>query len=280
MNSIVPVLVTAYNRPDYLLSLLDCLKADKIPLLYIYSDGPKSPEQNEPVIEVRNICKQIDWCEVNLIERDVNLGLGPSVRAAVTEVLTQHESVIVFEDDLICVPGTYNYLVAALSEYRKYENVMSVTAWTHPNIIPEDIVEQPYFDGKGECWAWATWKESWIGMDTHPIDMMLKCIAKGIDIKKYGSDLPKLAHQTIEKNTWAIGWWYLHFLKGGLCMRPPYSMAEHIGWDSRGTTALEEMKVWSNPPLKPSPKIPDIWPEPIEHPECLILWKKSIGDTI
>ena len=276
----VPVLITAYNRPDYLLSLLKCLKNDNVPLIYIYSDGPRLFEHTESVIEVRNICKNIDWCKVVLVEREKNWGLGPSVRAAVTDVLSQHKSVIVFEDDLIFVPGTYNYLVSALNAYCKHDIVMSVTAWTHPNIIPKDVVDKPYFDGKGECWAWATWRDSWKGMDTHPLDMMLKCLAKGIDIEKYGSDLPKLAHQSLEKNTWAVGWWYLHFLKGGICMRPPHSLVEHIGWDCRATTTLEDMKVWSNPPLKPAPIVPYVWPDPVEHPDCKNLWKKSIGDII
>ncbi len=52
--------------------------------------------------------RAIDWCKVVICERESNLGLGRSILTGVTEVLNNHESAIVHEDDLICVPGTYD----------------------------------------------------------------------------------------------------------------------------------------------------------------------------
>ena len=66
----------------------------------------------------------------------MNLGLGKSIISGVTEVFDKHQSAIIFEDDLVCVSGAYQYLVAALSEYADDTKMMSVTGWTHPKVTP------------------------------------------------------------------------------------------------------------------------------------------------
>ena len=109
--------------------------------------------------------RAINWCEVVLCERESNLGLGRSILTGVTEVLGKYETVIIFEDDLICVPGTYEYLCAALDQYKDDDRVMSVTGWTHPLVTPSDVIDLPYFDGRAECWVWGTWARAWHGME-------------------------------------------------------------------------------------------------------------------
>lgn len=277
-SQIIPVIVFAYNRPDLLKQVLQCLEEENIPKLYIYSDAPAESKDLLAVNEVRRMIKAIDWCEAISVERKNNLGLGTSIKRGVSEVLENFDAAIVFEDDLICVPGTYKYMTSAIRYYANNNKVMSVTAWTHPNIIPSNVGEMPYFDGKSECWVWGTWARAWRGMDTPAIDIMSQCIAKGINIEKYGTDMPKMAAEAKIRNLWAIGWWYMHLLKDSLCLRPPYSLVEHLGWDGRGTTVTPQMIQWLNPPLKNCPPIPQNWPEPIENSECSKLWRLAIGD--
>lgn len=99
------------------------------------------------------------------------------------------------------------------------------------------------------------------------LSLMLACEAKGIDRNKYGSDLPAMAEVELQRNIWAVRWLYHHILQGGLCLRPPWSMVEHIGFDVQATNARGDSKL-ANPPLKPCPPIPNEWPEPVEHPQC------------
>jgi hypothetical protein len=85
-----------------------------------------------------------------------------------------------------------------------------------------------------------------------------------------------MADVELQRNIWAVRFLYWHILNRGLCMRPPWSMVEHIGWDSQGTNATEA-GIWAAPPLKPSPPIPVQWPEPVEHPACWRLHQKVCG---
>jgi hypothetical protein len=274
--ALIPIILFVYARPDHLHRTLDCLRENRVPLIYAFSDGPRNPDKTLAVAQVRDMLRTIDWCEVVLCERKTNLGLGRSILTGVTEVLGKHEAAIVFEDDLVCVPGMYDYLCAALENYRDAPGVMSITGWTHPLITPSDIFDQPFFDGRAECWVWGTWRRAWQGMQDDGKTLMERCKAEGIDVYRYGADLPTMAEEELRRNIWAVRFLYWHILNRGLCLRPPWSMVEHIGWDSQGTNATE-VGIWAAPPLNPSPPIPVHWPEPVEHPACFRLHQKVCG---
>jgi hypothetical protein len=95
-------------------------------------------------------------------------------------------------------------------------------------------------------------------------------------VYRYGADLPAMAAVEIQQNIWAVRFLYLHLLHQGLCLRPPHSMVEHIGFDSQATNASDGSQ-WSNPPLKACPPLPEQWPAPIEHSECAHLWQMACG---
>jgi hypothetical protein len=275
MNAVIPIILFAYARPKHLKRTLACLRENQVPLIYAFSDGPKTSEAFERVSEVRTILREIDWCEVHITERTENLGLGTSILSGVGEMFKKHEMLLVFEDDLICIPGTYQYLSAALGQYKDTPNVMSVTGFNHPLNTPKHITDQPYFDGRADCWVWGSWARAWEGMHEPAEQLVRRCLEKGIDPYKYGASLPPMAKLELQKNIWAVRLLYLHILRGGLCLRPPYSMVEHIGVDTDATNARTDP--WPAPPLKKSPPIPNKWPAPVEHPDCSRLWQEAEG---
>lgn len=278
MSDIIPVVLFAYNRPHRLLQTLEGLKANGVPLIYAFSDGPKTHEYNEQVKEVRNILRAIDWCDIRLVEREVNFGLGKSILAGVSQVFEKHNAIIVFEDDLVCAPGSYAYLCRALEQYENEPKVMSVTGWTHPRVTPQDVTKQPYFDGRAECLMWGTWRRAWDGMDRSALSLLEACEQQGIDIYRYGADLPRMARKELERNIWAVRFSYLHILEKGLCLRPPWSMIEHVGYDPESVNVkdLGEYR-WHVGPLRECPPLPSHWIEPVENKECSVLWQNACG---
>ncbi len=113
-------------------------------------------------------------------------------------------------------------------------------------------------------------------MQEDAMTLMKRCESKGIDIYQYGADLPEMAKVELKINIWAVRFCYWHILNRGLCLRPPWSMVEHIGFDAQGTNA-KNAGPWANPPLKPCPPIPTRWPEPVEYSECASLWQQAYG---
>ena len=278
MSTIIPVVLFAYARPDHLKRTLASLHENRVPLIYAFSDGPNTHDVMPRVHAVREVLQQVNWCEIHVVEREENLGLGTSVLTGVNEVFQKHNAIIVFEDDLICVPGTYKYLCAALEHYKDTPNVMSVTGWTHPLTTPANIIDQPYFDGRTECLVWGTWKRAWQGMESDALSMIEECNRQGIDIYRYGADLVEMANIEKIRNIWAVRFSYLHILNYGICLRPPYSLVQHIGYDSASVNvkSIEGYK-WHVELPEICPPIPIVWPPAQEDPTCSKLWQKECG---
>ena len=275
----IPVVLFAYARPAHLARVLTCLRDNRVPLILAYADGAKSGDDAAAVAETRALLRAVDWCEVRLTERPANLGLGRNVLAGVTEVAARHEAFVVWEEDLIAVPGAYGWICAALQQYAGDERVMSVTAWTHPRVTPAGLDGAPHFDARAECWVWGSWARAWRGMNEgDALVKMQAALARGLPADAYGSDLPAMAAQEVRKNIWAVRWLYHHFAQGGLCLRPPWSMVEHIGFDPQATNAAGATS-WANPSLRPAPPIPSTWPDPAEHPACRALWSVEAAAT-
>lgn len=272
--AIIPVAIFAYARPAHLRRVLACLQKESVPLIYAFADGAKGSADAENVAQVRTLLREIDWCEVRLVEREKNLGLGANVMAGVGEVAARHEAFVVWEDDLICVPGTYAWVCAGLRRYADDARVMSVTAWTHPEITPAAVVGQPYFDRRAECWVWGGYARSWAGMERTAREKIVALEARGIAADAYGADLPRMAQAERRRNIWAVRWLYHHLERDGLCLRPPWSMVEHIGFDENATNAAQAER-WRNPALREAPPIPTSWPDPVEQRECQALWQKA-----
>lgn len=272
---VIPVVLFAYARPVHLARALACLRENAVPVIYAYADGAKGAADAMAVAEVRSVLRAVDWCELHLIERSDNLGLGRNVLAGVSEVAAKHEAFIVWEDDLICVSGTYAWMCSALHHYADKVQVMSISAWTHPRITPSDVGDSPYVDGRADCWVWGAWARSWTGMTAETAMQKLQVVVeRGLSADAYGADLPVQATQELGKNIWAVRWLYHHFQHGGLCLRPPWTMVEHIGFDATATNAAGATE-WANPALRPVPPIPKVWPSVQEHFDCRSLWRKA-----
>ena len=269
----IPVILFTYARPAHVARALACLKENRVPVLYVFADGAKGAADAAAVQAVRALIRSVDWCEVHLTERPENLGLGRNVLAGVTEVAGRHDAFIVWEDDLICVPGTYDWLCAALRRYAGEKRVMSVTAWTHPRVTPPGLRGRPYFDRRGECWVWGTWANRWQGVNEQTaLEKMAATVAAGTVADAYGADLVDMARVEQARNIWAVRWLYHHLQHGGLCLRPPQSFVEHIGFDATATNASGS-SAWANPALPAAAELPASWPEPAEHPWCARLWQ-------
>lgn len=275
MSEPIPVVLFVYARPVHTARVLACLKENQVPLIHAFADGAKNGDDAAAVSETRALLKSVGWCDLRLVEREQNLGLGRNVIAGVSAIAKEYGAFIVWEDDLICVPGTYAWMCAALKRYAGDERVMSVSAWTHPRVTPGELDGAPYFDARAECWVWGAWARSWADMEPeNALEKMGRAAARGVAGDAYGADLPAMAWVEAVKNIWAVRWLYHHLARGGLCLRPPWSMVEHIGFDASATNAAGA-QAWANPALRTTPSVPFRWPEPREHPACRGLWQAA-----
>lgn len=272
---VIPVVLFAYARPDSLLRVLEGLRADRVPLLYAYSDGPRGPSDVEAVAAVRDILRNITWTDVRLIERPGNFGLGRSILDGVTEIAARHAAFLVWEDDLVPAPGTYAWLCAALRRYAKDERVFSVTGWTNDEIAPAGAqAGKPWFDGRAECWVWGGYARSWSGMDQPAWEKVRACRRSGIDPFGYGLDLALMARHEVRNNLWAVRWLLHHVEHRGWCVRPGANLIDHLGEDGRATNVRAGLG-WTGELVRP-PVLVEDWPPPALDPGAARRWRKAI----
>ena len=190
MSAVIPVVLFTYRRPDLLQRTLASLRANAVPLLYAYSDGPRDASVAEEVAEVRRILRAVDWTRLVLVERPQNAGVAGSELDGISRVLAEHDAVVACEEDLEFGPGTYAFVCAALARYRDDSRVMGVTAWNHPRVTPSDVVRDPYFCGRMSSLMWGTWRRAWAGVtDRTAAELIEICRSRDIDVSVYGTDL-------------------------------------------------------------------------------------------
>ncbi len=275
-GEIVPVVVFAYARPQFLERTLAALEREEVPLVYVFCDGPKTEQERALTREVRAIAERATRHERVVIVRDHNWGLGRSILSGVTDVLRKHPWVVVLEDDLEFAAGTYRYFCTALERYRDEPRVMSVTGWTHPRVTPTVLSTDAYFDGRAESWSFATWARAWQGMDQPAHSKYAQCRKLGLDPYRYGKDLAAMVRAEVPSNLWAVRFAYHHLLNDGLCLRPRRSLVNHVGFDTFATNAPNTQH-WLNAELPAMAQAIERWPEPVESYECPGLWQRANG---
>ncbi|RZL31343.1 MAG: glycosyltransferase [Pedobacter sp.] len=264
MQNFAPIALFVYNRPQHTERTVKFLKQNELASesrLFIFSDGPKTPADEDKVNEVREFIKKIDgFKSVEIIESKTNLGLANSVIAGVTRLTKEYGQAIVFEDDLISSPYTLTYFNEALNRYREEEKVMHIGAYMY--VLADKSLPESFFYRAATSWGWATWDRAWQNFEPN-IDKLIKqfdgkkrdafSIEKTMNFWKQMQDFKKG-----KNNSWAIRWYASIFLKGGLTLNPSQSLVNNIGHDGTGVhSGLNDIyNVIINPkPIKNFPTV-------------------------
>lgn len=242
MDTLAPIVLFAYKRPRHTLQALESLAANPLAgrsHLTIFCDGPNDPDETSAVAEVRRAAGLRSWCgRVTIIERAHNLGLAQSIISGVGEIVEQHGSVIVLEDDLVVSSCFLDYMNAALRHFRDEEQVLQVSGYMFPLLLPESL--RTCFLPMVSSWGWATWQRAWRHFDPN---MAGYDRLAGDDNLQYRFDLEgtypffdMLCRQRAGLiDSWAIRWYLSFFQKLGLTLFPAQSFVRNQGWDGSGT---------------------------------------------
>ncbi len=246
MQHLSPIALFVYNRPEHTRRTLNYLQKNLLAdesRLYIFSDAAKTDADTAMVEEVRQLIKQVEGFKtVKVIERKTNLGLANSIIAGVTQLVSEYEKVIVFEDDLLSSLNTLTYFNQGLNRYADEDKIMHIGAYMYP--IDASGLPQTFFYRAATSWGWATWARAW------------KYFEPDVDKLIAQFDQKKVLQFSIEgnmnfwkqiqqfksgkNNSWAIRWYASIFLRGGLTLNPAQSLIQNIGNDGSGIHSNNE----------------------------------------
>lgn len=249
MNTLVPIILFAFNRPWHTEQVLKALKknvlADQSHLI-VFVDGPKSnasTEQIQKIQEVQQIVKSDQWCgSVEYHFADLNIGCRDSIIAGISYVLSQYDAAIILEDDIVAAPCFLNYMNQCLEFYRNIKTVFSISGMSlneNKFSLPKDYQYDVYFSHRQLNSGWATWADRW-----NLIDWRIDALSDMINDKRLlenfargGDDLIPMILEQIQgkSDAWDIQFTYNHFIHHALSLIPRFSYIDNIGGDGSGT---------------------------------------------
>ncbi|MEH7172726.1 sugar transferase, partial [Priestia megaterium] len=232
------IVLFVFNRVKHTNEVLEGLNKNNVKKLYIFCDGPRTTEESHDVELVKDSIKKIDWCEVEAIYQDTNIGLAESVINGVNTIFSKgYDSVIILEDDCVPKKGFISYMKEALNYYKDNSQVMHISAFGLP--LKKHTASDVYFTPYPCSWGWATWKEYWEDCDFYQIEEYNALLENKEMRKKF--NYPGEAFSEFLKfqldgkiNSWLIRWYYYIFSKGGSCLWAYNSLLENKGFDGSG----------------------------------------------
>ncbi|WP_432821219.1 sugar transferase [Trichloromonas sp.] len=268
-----PIILFVYNRPEHTRRTIEALQANALAaqsVLTVFSDGPRSPVEQESVAEVRAYLRNVRGFErLTVVEQEKNLGLARSIIDGVSTALAEADRVIVLEDDIVTSPCFLRYMNDALEFYREEERVMHVSGHMFP--VASDDLPQSVFLRPASCWGWGTWARAWRHFAKDP-EILVRKFDSGMK-KSFNLDgaYDYWSHVLLNRrgriDTWAIFWYASVFLQGGLCLHPARSLTDNIGHDGSGVHCHPTEAFQVNLSAGAVTEFPK---EIIEHPEALM----------
>ncbi len=267
-----PIALFTYNRVSHTKNTIEHLLQNHLASnsdLYVYSDAAKYPKDEEQVSEIREYVSQLKgFKSVTKKFQTTNKGLARSIIEGVNEIVQNHDTIIVLEDDLITSVNFLTYINKALEFYTP-ENTWSISGYSPVIKRPENYAFDTYLAYRNCSWGWATWKENWEKTDWNVKDFnsFIKDPNQRDKFNRGGNDLSIMLLKQQEKQiqSWSIRFNYASFQYNLPTVYPFFSMVNNMGTDGTGTNMKRSNKFNSN---YTKSNIANIFcPEDLIHPQ-------------
>lgn len=236
-----PVVLFVYNRPAHTKAVVEALLKNELASasdLFVYSDGPKKPEDEGGVNHVRAYIRSIcGFRTISLIERDRNMGCAESIISGVAEIINRFGQIIVVEDDIVTSPYFLKFMNEALDYYRDNEHVACIHGYIYP--VKARLPETFFLKG-ADGWGWATWKRGWNLFEPDGAKLLTELNNRNLTCEfNFDGAYPytDMLEEEIKGkiDTWDIQWYTSTFLREKLTLYPGKSLVKNIGCDCSGT---------------------------------------------
>lgn len=252
----VPILITAFNRPDRLRRLIDSLAPISPSIVRISIDGPRGERDIAGVTETRTVARSIPWeCDVQVLDREENVGIARAIPEAVTWVLTEFDRVFVIEDDVTLGPQAYDFVARGLDLWSDDPRIYSISAY---NMVPPEHLTSPEAPARlsrvMSSYAWGTWRDRWEVFDPEMSWFQKQSVASLTHL--LGSRIAALRwrqhHRMVTSglvDSWAYRWVMSTWAHGGFSVIPNRNLVEYHG--SIDGTHTRRRRRWKEQSISP-----------------------------
>ncbi len=241
----VPILITAWNRPEKINKLINSLRELKPEILYFSCDGPKNKTQKElmKIYQTRKIINEnIDWkCDIRKNFNDFNLGCKLNMIKSINWIFEDNDKAIIIEDDCIPHPDFFKFCYLLLEKYKNDHEIWNIngTNLQNGNLRGNSSY---YFSKYFHSWGWATWRDRWNrideNLDTYE-DFKKSTNRKNFFLnrseEKYWLKIWNDLKYKNKPDSWAYRWLYSCISNKGLSITPNKNLINNIGFDNEAS---------------------------------------------
>jgi hypothetical protein len=164
------ILVTGYNRPKFLRSVLNNLSQLGCSNIWISLDGPKSNDDKDlqKTIECKELLKNYSFFDASKIKiNETNLGCKYGMSAALNWFFSNNDSGIIIEDDIVFGRDFLLFCELALEKFKDDTTIGSISGFQPLEVtskfkaVQYSHIVHPFFS----VWGWASWADRWSAYD-------------------------------------------------------------------------------------------------------------------
>jgi len=231
--TLAPVALFVFNRLDGARQVVDALRKNDLAAetdVIIFSDGGTDERSWREVRSMRAWLHTIrGFRSVRVVERATNYYIERNLAEGVAEVLAQHESIIVLEDDVVPCPTFLRFMNDALREYRAAPKVMHIAGW---NYLPLERLGEAVLWRYMECTGgWATWRDRWAHFRRYRsrAEALAGLTPGDLRALELGGSFHCLDNLDHDPIPWDVCWYISIYRQRGLCLTPTRSQTVSIG---------------------------------------------------
>ncbi|MDQ8208216.1 hypothetical protein QEH52_11900 [Coraliomargarita sp. SDUM461003] len=237
----LPVLVTAYNRPDKVQLVLEQLSRIDFVDVFIAFDGPKNSGESVAVASAREVARKYIVDESRILYSEKNLGCRYAMTKAIDWFFEQVEFGVINEDDVIIDSTYFDAMRVMLPAYADSNEVFLINSF----VTPRQGLAKPFFKGEFiSSWGWATWRNRWSLYDDS-----LMCEA--VTFKSLRARFPSVSNAIYfylafklckqgKMSSWAYRWVATVWSHDGISLTPTSSLSQSIGITPDATHTSKE----------------------------------------
>lgn len=261
----LPILITAYKRPDKLAKCLESIDMSLVSGLYFAVDGYKSEADKQSVLMTRRYIDELGLL-VPVYKRygDKNFGCQAWVSSSISWFFEHEEFGAIIEEDIVVDNTFLQWCIQIRAAHTIPKNVMHINAFTPalPGITPT----HPFLTKYCTSWGWATWRDCWKNYSGDLAGLPTSLKARYLYMREivpssrlvalYYSLALRMAEQG-KLSTWAYRWNYSVWRMGGMALSSGQNLAFNAGIEAGATHTSQEVHLLkftidptnSSPPL-------------------------------
>ena len=242
-----PVALSVFARPDFTERVFDEIRRAKPRELFVFADGPRSPDDVEACAKARDVATRVDWeCDLRTDFSSQNLGARRRYASGLDWVFSQVDSALIFDDDCVPDPTFFPFCEAMLARYRDDTRVMMVIG---TNLLGRWKADRQscHFSYFGCPWGWASWRRAWAHYDItmsrwgdpENRELVRNVIGDDVCYAMQARRFERLYNDPDDRHSWDLPWSLACLLQSGLTVTPAVNLVSNIGCVGNGAMPPE-----------------------------------------